>query len=94
MPKNYFESEIYILKSKKGGNYYIGGTVMAYHRLPVIFRATYNRYKQGLSIYRNCYQVVKYDDFTIELLEAYNCESRSQLNERVVEWNEKYKKQL
>jgi len=94
MPKNYFESEIYILKSKKGGNYYIGGSVMAYQRLPIIFRTSYTRYKKGLAVYRNCYQVVQHDDFKIELLERYDCKSRSQLNERVAEWNERYKKQL
>ena len=92
---NFHESEIYIIESKKGNNYYIGGTVVNYKRIPHIFRTTYNRYKRGIdNHYYDYYEVVKHDDFTIKQLETCDCKSRRELIERVESVRALYRKQM
>jgi len=98
MKPDYSKSKIYALRSEKGKNYFIYGSVMEPEKLRKFLKRAYNKYMtcfngvRGLefSFYRKYFGVVEYDDFTIDMLENHSCETRKQLNKRMKKWDERY----
>ena len=77
---NYQNGKIYCLRSHQTDDIYIGST--AEERLSARMskhRANYNRWLNGKHNYISSYEILKYDDCYIELLEDYPCENKHQL---------------
>jgi hypothetical protein len=88
-------SKIYIIRSRQTSKFYIGSTTNSnLVKCLRLHKEGYTHYinKKPNYVYIPSFDVVKYDDCYIELLEDYCCFSRLQLNKRVFELIDKYNK--
>jgi hypothetical protein len=90
---NYSESKIYAIKSFETDNIYIGSTIK---RLPQRLATLKNSYKKYLASddkkkYEDAFEMLKYNDAYIQLLELYNAKNKDDLNAKTFEYVERYK---
>ncbi len=85
---DYKKSKIYKLVSNHTDKIYVGATTNFLHTRKGQHISNYKRWKKGRS---NCtsYEIVKYDDCKIILIEEYPCDSKIQLSARERYWIEK-----
>ena len=74
----YSTGKIYTIRSFQTDKIYIGSTRQPLHKRLHGHRLNY----KSKSIYVTSYEIIKYDDHYIELLEDYPCETKNQLNRR------------
>ena len=89
---NYELSKIYKIISSQTNDIYIGSTSQKY--LSVRFQEHKKKYKLHLNEkygYTSSYEIIKYNDCKIELLELYPCKCREQLRQREGYWQRKIK---
>jgi len=89
---NYNESKIYKLISSETDQIYIGSTT--YHYLSDRFgnhKYDYRRWLSGDSKYLSAFEILKYDDVKIILIESYSCNSKDELRAREQYWIEQNK---
>ena len=80
---NYQNGKIYCLRSNQTDDIYIGST--AEERLSARMskhRVDYNRWLNGKTNYVTSYELLKYDDCYIELIEKYPCKDKMELERR------------
>jgi hypothetical protein len=78
----YINGKIYKLSSASTDNVYIGSTYKSLqHRLSG-HRITYNHYKFNDGSYISSFEIIKYDDCIIELVELYPCDNQDALRIR------------
>ena len=79
---DYQAGKIYALKSAQTDKIYIGSTIfdLSYRKRKHINH--YNSYMRGNSKYISSFDLCKYDDMYIELIEEYPCENKRQLEKR------------
>jgi len=77
----YNESKIYVIKSYLTDKIYIGSTIKKYlcHRLGQHIY-DYKQYLKTNKKYMSSFEILKYDDYYIELLEQCICNNRNELN--------------
>ena len=75
----YENGKIYSIKSKKTEDIYIGSTILTLKERFNHHKYSYKYYQNGKGCYKSSYEIVKYDDAYIELLEDYPCESKKEL---------------
>ena len=85
----YNTSIIYTLRSYKTNKYYIGATTQTLSQVKADYTRRYinfiNGTNQSTREKTSSFEIVKYGDAYIELLESVNCNNRSELNKRTGE---------
>ncbi len=80
---NYGNGKIYIIRSHQTDDVYYGSTTKEYLSQRIDkHRSSYKRWKNGKHHYVTAYEILKYDDAYIELVELYPCNSRDELTSR------------
>jgi len=74
--------KIYAIRSFQTDKIYIGSTHQALSRRLQGHRGHYQKYKNQNGEYNSSCDILKYDDYYIELLENYPCNSKEELNKR------------
>lgn len=79
----YKHGKIYKLHSKYTDKFYIGSTTKTLQQRLQAHRSDYQQYKEHQKgNYQSSFEILKYKDCRIELLEAYPCTTKSQLRKR------------
>src|SRR3990167_8898674 len=79
---NYSNSKIYTIRSYSTDMVYIGSTTQSLSVRMAEHRCDYKRYLAGKFNNVTSFEIVKFDDAYIELLEDYPCNSTEQLHKR------------
>ena len=87
----YLNGKIYTIRSYQTDKYYIGSTIQSLHKRLHGHRTDF---KNKPETYRSSFEIVKFDDNYIELLEEFPCENKMQLEKREGELIRKYKNDL
>jgi hypothetical protein len=84
---DYTNGKIYTIRSYLTDKYYIGSTIQPLCKRMVGQKSNYKNYlKNNSSTYVSSYEVLKFDDAYIELLELFPTDSKIFLNKREGEW--------
>ena len=76
------QGKIYCLRSHQTDDVYIGSTCQPLSKRKVNHRINYKRWKNGKDSYYTSFELIKYDDCYIELLEECPCDNKNQLERR------------
>jgi hypothetical protein len=76
---NYSESKIYQIKDKESGAIYIGSTTRKLKVRLDGHKSCYKRYLQGKERFCASYNIIKDDNYTIELIENFPCKTKKEL---------------
>jgi len=87
----YHKGKIYTIRSYQTDKYYIGSTCDALHKRLYNHRFHYKHYLNDNYNFVYSFDIMKYEDHYIELLEDYKCENRNELTKREGELIRKYK---
>lgn len=87
----YHNGKIYTIRSYQTDKYYIGSTCQPLHKRLSQHRLNYKTYLNGMYHKVSSFEMIKYDDNYIELLENYKCENKEQLNRYEGELIRKFK---
>jgi hypothetical protein len=79
---DYSKGKIYTIRSHQTDDVYIGSTTQSLKERLRGHKKDYNSWKNGKRNYTSSYEIIKYDDAYIELLEDVNCERKEQLHKR------------
>lgn len=79
---DYNNGKIYAIRSNQTELFYIGSTCSNLSKRFYEHKAHYKCYLEGKGLFYSSYDILKFDDAYIELLEEYPCENREQLNKR------------
>ena len=77
-----YTGKIYALKSSKTDDIYIGSTKNTIITRFSAHKSNYKLYLQGKHKYVTSFELCKYDDVYVELIENYNCSSKKELERR------------
>jgi|SRR5208282_2092466 len=84
---DYSQGKIYKIVSSKTNKIYIGSTAVKYlSQRMVEHRSHYKQWNKGTRPYTTSYEVVKYPDAKIILIENWRCSSKDSLFAREQEW--------
>ena len=78
----YDNGKIYAIRSHQTDKIYIGSTITTLVRRLSRHKTDYKNWKNGCPHYMTSYELMKYDDMYIELLELYPCNNRLELCRR------------
>ena len=87
--QSYKKSKIYKLVSNETDDIYVGSTVQSLYKRKHSHKSSYKRWMGAKPVYMTSYELVKYDDCDIILLEECNCDNKIQLHARERYWIEK-----
>ena len=90
----YHKSKIYTIRSYQTDKYYIGSTCDALHKRLYSHRIHYKKYLNDNYNFVTSFDIIKYEDNYIELLEEYKCESKNELTKKEGELIRKYKDEI
>lgn len=76
---NYQNGKIYVLRSYQTDDIYIGSTTQKLCKRKVEHQSKYKNYLQCKGNYTSSFEIIKYPDCYIELLELYSCKNRCEL---------------
>jgi hypothetical protein len=79
---DYKNGKIYTIRSQQCEKYYIGSTTQPLYKRFNIHKRHYEIYKNGKMHYISSFEIIKFDDCYIELLENFSCNSKEELNKR------------
>ena len=82
MPKNYQNSRIYLIRSYKIDDVYVGSTTQTLSKRIGQHRSNYKRYLNGKGNYITSFKLLEQGDAYIELLERFPCDSKEELSAR------------
>ena len=80
--EDYSQGKIYIIKSSKTDDVYIGSTVQTLRERFTKHKSGYKRWLEKKSKYMSSFEIIKHDDAYIELIENYPCETIEELRIR------------
>jgi len=83
---DYSNGKIYTIRSHQTDDIYIGSTTQPLSERFRDHKKKFKYWKDGRGDNVSSYQIIKYDDAYIELLEDYDCERREQLHKREGEY--------
>ena len=78
----YQNGKIYTIRSYQTDKFYIGSTCNMLSKRFNDHKKNYNKYKSGNYYFTSSYDIIKFDDAYIELLENFSCNDRNELNKR------------
>lgn len=80
---NYQNGKIYLLRSSQTTDVYIGSTTKNYLSQRIAqHKSAYKRYLNKTYGYMTSFELIKYDDVAIELIETFPCNSSDELHAR------------
>ncbi len=79
---DYQNGKIYTIRSHQTDDVYIGSTTQSLAVRMAGHRRDYKYYQDGKCPFMTSYEITKYDDCYIELLEECKCENKQQLHKR------------
>jgi hypothetical protein len=79
---NYNNGKIYAIRSSQSDKIYIGSTVQRLSKRKSQHKEKYLKYLNGKHHYITSFDILKYDDWYIELLENYSCINKEELLKR------------
>jgi len=79
---NFSQGKIYVIKSNKTDNIYIGSTTKTLNERLNSHKFNYKYYKAGLFGYTTSYKLLEFDDVYIELIENFPCNNKYELTQR------------
>jgi hypothetical protein len=79
---DYSKGKVYAIRSYQTDSVYIGSTCQSLSMRMGGHRAYYKRHQNGHFPYVSSFEIIKYDDAYIELLEECKCENKQQLEKR------------
>ena len=79
---DYKNGKIYSIRSYQTENIYIGSTIQKLSKRLSKHKTDYKSWKDGKHNYVTSFEILKYDDYYIELIEEYNCKSKMELEKR------------
>ena len=82
MTNRYANGKIYSIRSYQTPDIYIGSTCLSLSKRLHAHRSIYKRFNAGKSNYMTSYEILKYTDHYIELIEEHKCENKAQLERR------------
>ena len=82
MAINYINGKIYCIISPNLNTKYIGSTMNELNRRLASHRSKYNRYLRGQTDYTSAFRVLADRDCYIELIEAFPCNNKRELEQR------------
>ena len=77
---NYQNSKIYCIRSHQCDDVYIGSTTLSLAQRLAKHRGDYKYWKEGKKNWITSFQILKYEDAYIELLEKYPCNDKEELH--------------
>jgi len=83
---DYSKGKIYCLRSHQTDDVYIGSTVESLSRRKAKHKNQYKSFLNEKYHYITAFEIVKYDDCYIELIENYPCENKEQLTKKEGEY--------
>ena len=86
---NYENGKIYAIKSYTNNNVYIGSTTHLIEKRLKTHVKDLRRYRKGKYHYISSFEIVQFDNCYIELLEAYPCKTKKELEQREGIWIKK-----
>jgi hypothetical protein len=89
--KDYSDGKIYCIRSHQTDDIYIGSTIQPLARRMGNHRKEYKHWLNGKHHYITSFDLLKYEDCYIELLEDYPCETKEQLHKKEGEYIRKMK---
>ena len=90
MPE-YKNSKIYALKSEQASKFYIGATTKRLCQRMAQHKQNYNKYVAKTLDYDCSFDILQYSDAQIQLLEAFECNNKDELNAKLLKYIESYK---
>lgn len=78
----YQKGKIYTIRSSQTDKYYIGSTCNKLYKRLGQHKQNYKNYVGGTYHFVSSFDIVKFDDCYIELLEDFKCDNKEQLNKR------------
>ena len=82
MVVDYNNGKIYTIRSHQTEYIYIGSTCSPLHKRLHYHKSDYKKWIRTGNKYMTSFEIMKYDDAYIELLEDYPCPSKTHLNRR------------
>lgn len=82
MPADWSKGKLYAIRSHTTASIYIGSTRQTLVQRMRCHRSSYKRWRAGHGGHVTSFEILKHPDAYIELLEAYPCESKDELNRR------------
>ena len=82
MPVDYSKGQIYTIRSHQTDAIYIGSTCAPLHKRLSGHKSNYKTWKEGKYDYITSFEIMKYDDAYVELLEDFPCDSKKKLDRR------------
>jgi hypothetical protein len=79
---NYNNGKIYSIRSYQTDNIYVGSTTQSLSKRLSKHKAHFNIWKNNNKKYYSSFEILKYDDAYIELIEEFSCENRMELEKR------------
>lgn len=83
---NYKNGKIYALRTHQSNEIYIGSTCSPLYKRLYQHKTNYNNWLNGKMHYITSYEILKYDDVYIDLIEEYPCENKLQLRKKEGEY--------
>jgi hypothetical protein len=93
MPE-YKNSKIYAIKSEQANKYYIGATTKRLCQRMAQHRQNYNKYINKTIEYDSSFDILKFSDAQIQLLESFECKNKDELNNKLQTYIESYKDKI
>lgn len=91
MPVNYTDSKIFCIKSFETDKIYIGATTKRLPQRIASLKDSYKKYLSGSKKMEDCFEILKYNDAYIQLLESCSVKNKDELNCKLIEMIERYK---
>ena len=82
MTNRYDNGKIYTIRSHMTDKYYIGSSCLPLHKRLYHHKQHYNKWLDNKHNYITSYEILKYDDVYIELLEEFKCNNKMELLKR------------
>ena len=79
---DYHNGKIYVLRSHQTEDIYIGSTTTKLSKRLYEHKSKFKLWKNGKYPYTTSFELMKYDDIYIELLQGYSCDSKMELHKR------------
>ena len=80
------QGKIYCIRSHQCQEVYVGSTTETLSRRMSAHRCMFKRYNDGKGNYLTAFELMKYSDCYIELIEYFSCNTRAELNAREGKW--------
>lgn len=90
----YEKGKIYSIRSHQTDKYYIGSSCVDLCKRLFVHRSNYKRYLKNEHHYVTSYEILKYDDHYIELIEDFPCKTKRELEKREGELQRQYKNDI